>query len=375
MSDQALGTKWFPLSAAEVLQLTGYAGIVYTIADGLLPNRKVITSLVAVAAFVLALMFWAIARLWGHQGSRFAIRESKKAGVSYSTIARASHTILVTHFSSEVPAVKYIEKMKEKLDQGVNVVRFLPDLRERPKWLSNFDEKRGNGYDEKLVPWLLPFDVLIVDGEETILLFPSDSYNSQYTRGVVFASPEIARMFEVALARLDGVKSPSSIRRLSAIESLNDVKEKLLTAKALYNTAFSTGPSVDRDEYQSWLKSIVECHARGCIVHEVMLSRERLRKLQVLRTEKHNHPKGAYHGSILPTQLPQNFPFVDFLVVVDSDGARELIFGWTASVHSGLHGDCFSVKDPRVIDYFLGHFADLQRLGDRVTLSTHPSRP
>ncbi len=207
--------KWFPLSASELIGITGCASLVFTIfKESGFSGR--LAAFIAVLTFVTISILWGIARLWQYEGNRFQLTLEKKGAEALAQIINSTELILVTHLGTLVPSEIYIAHMLEKLNQGIPVIRIIGDNAYKDgkteKWLEKF---RGHErYSEYFVSNLfLPFDFAIYDGHIVILYLPTNAEGTEFNQALIFRNPKIALIFRGIFEQITKKGQPTAFAK------------------------------------------------------------------------------------------------------------------------------------------------------------------
>ena len=125
-------------------------------------------------------------------------------------IRGASHSILATHFTTEIPPEEYISAMLKRLRDEVRITRIvapLPDVRKEVySWLNRFRTPEGTTlhyYKEyKFLGTPLPFDIMVIDDEVAVQGFATYPDASMYSYVICHYDARIARSFRETIEAL-----------------------------------------------------------------------------------------------------------------------------------------------------------------------------
>jgi len=124
----------------------------------------------------------------------------------------ARESILVTHFTTEIPSEEYISAMLERLRDEVTITRvvtFLPGVpKEVYSWLNRFRTDEGttmhHHYTEREYKGApLPFDIMVIDDEVAVQGFATYPYARRYSFVICHYDRRIARSFRETIEALE----------------------------------------------------------------------------------------------------------------------------------------------------------------------------
>jgi hypothetical protein len=81
------------------------------------------------------------------------------------------------------------------------------------------------------------------------------------------------------------------------------------------------------------------------------------------------NPQHRYRYTKLDADVP---PFLNFTIIQDRDGNREVFCGWIITPIKGFEQPCLRFRDPRVVDYFLAWHNELSLRGASPSPSERP---
>jgi hypothetical protein len=122
----------------------------------------------------------------------------------------ATKSILVTHFTPEIPPEEYILAMLERLRDDVTITRIVATLPDVPKevysWLNKFRTDKGvllPYYKEfKYVGTPLPFDIMVIDDKVAVQGFASYPDARKYSSIICHYDRRVARNFRETIEAL-----------------------------------------------------------------------------------------------------------------------------------------------------------------------------
>ena len=133
-------------------------------------------------------------------------------------LKKARHSILVTHFTTEIPPEDYISVMLQKLHKVAitRIVAFLPDApAEVYSWLKHFRKRDGtvqHNYQEYEFPGTpLPSNLMVIDDEVAVQYFATSPDSSTFGFAICHYDSRIAQRFrEYMEALIPNEQFPSS---------------------------------------------------------------------------------------------------------------------------------------------------------------------
>lgn len=185
-----------PLERSDITFFAGLGSLLYSILDRF---HVVLPLCIAfsLAFFAVGLVFVHSYRVYRLDDKRFDVFEDFDATFHLDDINNAKRLILVTHFSERVPSPRYLRALLNRLEDGVQIVRFIPkDIdfnNPNFQWLRDFQGRRG--YIEEPVQVRLPFDIFIFDRETVTVALPEDTANRHFIRGFRLKNKEVALWF------------------------------------------------------------------------------------------------------------------------------------------------------------------------------------
>jgi hypothetical protein len=185
-----------PLERSDITFFAGLSSLLYSILDRF---HVVLPLCIAfsLAFFAVGLVFVHSYRVYRLDDKRFETFEDFDATVHLNDVNNAKKLILVTHFTEKVPSQKYSRALLNRLEDGVQIVRIIPnDLdSDNPsfQWLKKFQGRRG--YTEKAVRVRLPFDVFIFDREIVTVTLPEDTAHRHFIKGIRLKNKEVVLWF------------------------------------------------------------------------------------------------------------------------------------------------------------------------------------
>ena len=191
----------FPLSLGDLFRCFGISVFVFTVIKLFgVENEPALATLAVVLVGLLA--FWTLSSLAGAQHLSFQAKVFEEGAGTYHDLINAKRIIVVSHFAGVVPTGGYVALMKESLDQGVQVIRYLPKGVDRSltqnMWLSEFQGDKH--YVEKPVEGVsLPFDIFVFDDQIAQLQFPSSHEDSGFSTGIRLEDARVATKMREAL--------------------------------------------------------------------------------------------------------------------------------------------------------------------------------
>lgn len=202
------------LSSDEFFGLIGISGVVFTIIDRL---QAPLWGTVSVTLIVFCIALLVIVRTkWIEEE-----RQSKKnrfeacqdiGGASCLTdIQNAQESILLTHFSAELPDPTYLNEIQRKIGDRLHVLRIItsradPELAEY-SWLKTI--RRGNSYVQYVSPYDLPFNLIIIDRKIVWMFFPTEPNACYFNKAISFRSEVFAAYLKVVFDRVINVSTPN----------------------------------------------------------------------------------------------------------------------------------------------------------------------
>ena len=193
-----------PLNLSELLGIVGAASLIFTFAKEFGTQVSTATAISVIAALVVAFTV-AISRLWQREGDRFRLILTSDGNENIRFIQAARESVLVTHFTAMLPSRTYTALMRDKLDEGVHIIRIVDtetaSNSDTIRWLEQFrDHER---YSEYMLPQtILPFDFTVYDDEVVVLYFPSSSEGKDYNQAMEFRNPKLAMIFTEVFERI-----------------------------------------------------------------------------------------------------------------------------------------------------------------------------
>lgn len=143
----------FPISLTEVFGVLGVAGIAYSVVKDWSGSASTASVAAAVVVF-FGILGWAIYRVAPRRNERFKMAVSHDRSHAIKLINGAKESILVTHFTRDLPSLAYTAAMLARLQKGIPIARVVSgDIAgdaEVRTWLDQF--KKHPGYTEAISP-------------------------------------------------------------------------------------------------------------------------------------------------------------------------------------------------------------------------------
>ncbi|MFM7362119.1 MAG: hypothetical protein ACKO25_09910 [Cyanobium sp.] len=192
-----------PLERSDITFFAGLSSLLYSILDRF---HIVLPLCIAfsLAFFVIGLVFVHSYRVYRLDDKRFEMLEDFDATAHLNNVNNAKKLILITHFTERIPSPRYLRALLNRLDDGVQIVRIIPDgldlSQPNFQWLRDFQGKQG--YSEEVVRVRLPFDVFVFDREIVTITLPEDTSHRQFIRGIRLKNKEVALWFRNMIENL-----------------------------------------------------------------------------------------------------------------------------------------------------------------------------
>lgn len=174
---------------------------------------------------------------------------------------------------------------------------------------------------------------------------------------------------ESIIGRVISEAGVTALWRVPLSSAFPYVESRLKGAQKVLNTAWSThghGKAVSKS-YNYWIKAIAASIIKdGCVVREVVASKERARVIIDLLAKQRKRLTGNYFVTDISNLFNKNpqLPFTEFVVFEHPD-RKEVVFGWSTSSDFAANNDCFATAYPPVVAYFEAQFERLSLLGKR----------
>lgn len=202
------------ISTNEIFGSIGISGVFFTIIDKL---QAPVWGSVSLTVIVFCLSLLIILRAKWLEEERRAKRNRfeegrDKGGAScLADIKEAQESILLTHFSAEIPDPVYLNEIQNKIDSRLHVSRVLtskadPVLTEFT-WLNTI--KRRNSYVQYISPYDLPFNMIIIDRKIVWMFFPTEPNACYFNKAISFRSEVFASYLKVVFDRMVNISSPN----------------------------------------------------------------------------------------------------------------------------------------------------------------------
>jgi hypothetical protein len=142
-------------------------------------------------------------------------------------IRQARRSVLVTHFTTEIPPEDYVSIMLEKLHDEVTITRIVAFLPGAPKevysWLNRFRKRDGTTrryYKEYQFPGTpLHSDIMVIDDEVAMQYFATYPDVNSYSFAICHYDPRVARRFREYFEALIPNQTPptTGMRKLTRV--------------------------------------------------------------------------------------------------------------------------------------------------------------
>jgi hypothetical protein len=195
------------VSANEVFGLIGLSGVVFTLIDKLQAPLWASISLTLIIVWVSLLII--VRAKWLKEErqarkNRFEEGRDKGGESCLADIRAAQESILLTHFSAEVPDPIYLQEIQKKIDSKLHVLRILtsnanPEISEY-EWLKTII--RNSSYVQYLSPYDLPFNMIIIDRRIVWLFFPTEPNACYFNKAISFRSDVFASHLKVVFDKM-----------------------------------------------------------------------------------------------------------------------------------------------------------------------------
>ncbi len=184
----------FPLSLSDVFGVLGIAGITYSVVKDATSSVSTALGAAVVVAF-FGVMIWAIYRAAPKREERFKLVVSHGSEESVVFVREAEESILVTHFTRDLPSREYTAAMLARLEKGVPVTRIVSsDVAQRlevKEWLLEF--KKHPKYRECIYPRpALPFEFILIDEKLVVFYLPTKNDPLLLNTALVFQNERLA---------------------------------------------------------------------------------------------------------------------------------------------------------------------------------------
>lgn len=195
------------VSTNEVFGLIGISGVVFTIIDKLQAPVWASVSLTLIIFYVSLLIIvrakWLEEEIRARK-NRFEESTDKGGESCLADIKAAKESILLTHFSAEIPDSLYLTEIQGKIDCGLHVSRILTSKakQENPeyKWLKTI--QRNSSYVQYISPYDLPFNMIIIDRKIVWLFFPTEPNACYFNKAISFRSDVFASHLKVIFDKI-----------------------------------------------------------------------------------------------------------------------------------------------------------------------------
>jgi hypothetical protein len=185
-----------PLERSDITFFAGLSSLLYSILDRFHLALPLCIAF-SLAFFFIGLIFVHSHRVYRLDEKRFEILDDSDATFHINDINNAKKLIIVTHFTERIPSDKYIRALLNRLEDGVKIVRIVPEDRDysHPKfqWLKSFHGKQG--YTEEVSKMRLPFDIFIFDRDTVTVTLPEFTAQRSFMRGIRFKNKEVSSWF------------------------------------------------------------------------------------------------------------------------------------------------------------------------------------
>jgi hypothetical protein len=195
------------ISANEIIGLVGLSSVAFTLIDKL---SAPLWFAMGAAFVIFSFSLLTVAYLkWldyerVNRSNRFDICSDRGGASCLQDIEYAEKSLLLTHFSSEIPDAVYLRAIQAKINEGLHVNRILSASANLSKpeysWLKSIDRKTS--YHQYQCPSTLPFNIIIIDNCIVWLFFPTEPSASHFNNAVSFRSETLSLHLKVVYDKL-----------------------------------------------------------------------------------------------------------------------------------------------------------------------------
>ena len=184
----------FPLSLSDVFGVLGIASIAYSVVKDVSGSVAPALGAAVVVAF-FGIVGWAIYRAAPRRHERYKLAISHDSEHAISLIQSAEESILVTHFTSDLPSRAYTAAMLARLEHGVPITRIVSakvmrDPNVQP-WLAEF--KKHPRYRESVfAAQHIPFEFTVIDEKLVLLYLPIKNDPKLLNTVLIFENEKLA---------------------------------------------------------------------------------------------------------------------------------------------------------------------------------------
>ncbi len=195
------------VSTNEIIGLVGLSSVAFTLIDKLSAPLWFSTGL-SLLAFVLSYFIVVYSKWLEHdkveRKNRFEVCTDRGGASCLEDIRNADRSLLLTHFSSEVPDPVYLRAIQEKIDNGLHVNRLVSDSANINttdySWLKSIDRKTN--YVQHKCSRPLPFNIIIIDNNIIWLFFPTEPSASHFNNAISIRSEVLSSHLKVVYDKL-----------------------------------------------------------------------------------------------------------------------------------------------------------------------------
>ncbi len=187
----------FPLSLSDTLGVLGIAGIAYTVVKDISNSVAAAVGAAVVVTF-FGVLGWAIYRASPRRHERYKLVVSHDSGHAIELLHATEESILVTHFTCDLPSKEYSAAMLSRLDHGVPVTRIVSSEvagdDSVKTWLDEF--RKYPRYKECVLSGESPpFEFTVMDERWVILYLPIKNDPRLLNTALIFENEKLAGSF------------------------------------------------------------------------------------------------------------------------------------------------------------------------------------